>query len=490
MYHQEALTLLRWLAYARSPPTLGELIDAAITDPVEESFVDTSERGGLRDALNILAGLVTIEEEQVADTENHLTAGFATNDTPTAGDDQGAKTLNNQHLTTTTRIRLAHFSVKEYLESERIFKSSAKQFYLESATGHRALSQSCLTYMRYYTASPEKTLTHRDFETFPLLKYAAQSWFYHCALQQGGETDREVSFLQNEQAKDDWLLIHNPDAPWSHPFEVDKFQAKVPGSAMYHASLLGLSVAVRSLFGSGADVNAQGGRYGSALHAAAEKGHTEIAQLLVDKGADVNAQGGRYGSALQAAAAGGHTEIAQLLVDKGTDVNAQGGRYGSALQAAAAGGHTEIAQLLVDKGADVNAQGGMYGSALQAAAARGRTEMARLLVDRGADVDLTDCHGWTPSVTAVVNGHDEVADLLTPCNKWTPTGLSRILSPAALVHAVSRSGITIQENSLAITAGWSPTNISLTSFLLIRRAQNMPHPVNLARSPRSEQITP
>jgi ankyrin repeat protein len=57
--------------------------------------------------------------------------------------------------------------------------------------------------MRYYTTSLEKTLKHRDFETFPLLKYAAQSWFYYCALQQGGETGREVSFLQNGQAKDD-----------------------------------------------------------------------------------------------------------------------------------------------------------------------------------------------------------------------------------------------------------------------------------------------
>jgi hypothetical protein len=56
IYHQEALTLLRWLAYARSPLTLSQLVDAAITDPVEESFVDISERGGLRDALNILAG--------------------------------------------------------------------------------------------------------------------------------------------------------------------------------------------------------------------------------------------------------------------------------------------------------------------------------------------------------------------------------------------------------------------------------------------------
>ena len=146
--------------------------------------------------------------------------------------------------------------------------------------------------------------------------YAAQSWFYHCALQQGGETGREVSFLQNGQAKDDWLLVHDPDPPGKGPFMVGMFQATIPGSPLYYASLLGLSVAVRSLLASGADVNAHGGMYGSALQAAAAGGHTEIAQLLVDQDADVNAQGGMYGSALQAAAVGGKTEIAQVLVDK------------------------------------------------------------------------------------------------------------------------------------------------------------------------------
>lgn len=196
MYYQEALTLLYWLAYARSPPTLGELIDAAIIDPVEESFIDTSERGSLRDALNILAGLVTIEENQVVNTENYSGARGFTNNTSTAGCSQDIIVYHSQYLTTDTRVRLAHFSLKEYLESQRILKCSAHQFYLESAIGHRVLSQSCLTYLRYYSISPEKTLTRQDLRIFPLLEYAAQAWFYHSALQYGGDTNREVSFLQ------------------------------------------------------------------------------------------------------------------------------------------------------------------------------------------------------------------------------------------------------------------------------------------------------
>ena len=43
-------------------------------------------------------------------------------------------------------------------------------------------------------------------------------------------------------------------------------------------------------------------------------------QLLLDKGAEVNAQGGRFGNALQAALEGGYKKIVQLLLDKGAEV--------------------------------------------------------------------------------------------------------------------------------------------------------------------------
>ncbi|KAF3007281.1 hypothetical protein E8E14_000940 [Neopestalotiopsis sp. 37M] len=72
--------------------------------------------------------------------------------------------------------------------------------------------------------------------------------------------------------------------------------------------------------------------------------------MLVDNGADVNAQGGKYGNALYAASAKGYQEIVQILVDNKADVNAQGGFYGkdNALYTASERGHQEIVQLLLD----------------------------------------------------------------------------------------------------------------------------------------------
>ncbi|KAB5514901.1 ankyrin repeat-containing domain protein [Coniochaeta sp. 2T2.1] len=147
---------------------------------------------------------------------------------------------------------------------------------------------------------------------------------------------------------------------------------------------------VEMLLGKGADVNAQGGKYGTALYMASNGGHKEIVGMLLGMGADVNAQGGYYGTPLQAASNGGHKGIVEMLLGKGADVNAQGGDYGTALQAASHRGHKEVAaslrghkevvKILLGKGADVHAQGGVYGTALQAASHRGHKEVVEMLL--------------------------------------------------------------------------------------------------------------
>jgi ankyrin repeat protein len=412
MYQPEALTLLRWLAYARSPPTLGELVDAAITDPDREDYIEIDERGGLRDVLNILSGLVMLEESTGSNAETSFNTRLPAGDTSTSnpGSGQGGTFVHSQHPTAHTRVRLSHFSVKEYLESDRILRTKADQFHLESAIGHQTLAQSCLTYLRHYSTSREKTSTKQDLEIFPLLWYAARSWFYHSALQRDMTGGREASFLQLENARNDWLFIYEPDRPWEAPLQGK--QRTDLGSSMYYASLLGLPAVVSSLMNSGADINAQGGAYDSALQVASWRGHTKTVQLLVDLGADVDAQGGECGSALQAALLRGNTKIVQLLVDNGADVNAQGGAFDSALQAASHIGDTKIVQLLIDKGANINAQGERHGSAVQVASWGGHTKTVQLLVDLGADANAQGGHHNSAIQAASFRGYTEIVQLL------------------------------------------------------------------------------
>nr|POE79016.1 vegetative incompatibility protein het-e-1 [Quercus suber] len=69
-YRSDALTLLRWLAYARSPPTLGQLAETVIID-IEADRVNIDDRGSLEGTLNILSGLVTVVTSE-SDIPNEL----------------------------------------------------------------------------------------------------------------------------------------------------------------------------------------------------------------------------------------------------------------------------------------------------------------------------------------------------------------------------------------------------------------------------------
>jgi len=129
----DAFTLLRWLAYAMRPMKLAELQTAVIIRP-EDDEVDAGDEGDLGDSLSILAGLVVFSEgsDDVAASDSSTDEDeFWNNHDPPA---------EAANLTPHTRIRLAHFSVKEYLESTRISGSSASLFGMEASICHRVLS--------------------------------------------------------------------------------------------------------------------------------------------------------------------------------------------------------------------------------------------------------------------------------------------------------------------------------------------------------------
>ncbi|KAI5793532.1 hypothetical protein FPQ18DRAFT_170759 [Pyronema domesticum] len=97
-------------------------------------------------------------------------------------------------------------------------------------------------------------------------------------------------------------------------------------TALAIAVFCGYEIIARFLIESGAKINFIEPRRGDTLlQSLVGRGNINIVHLLVEKGADVNAEGGRYGNALQAAAGDGHEAIVKLLIDKGADVNAEGG---------------------------------------------------------------------------------------------------------------------------------------------------------------------
>jgi hypothetical protein len=300
MFRKEATGLLQWLAYAQSPPTLGELAEASIIDVAGEGSVDVDNRGSFRDTLEILSGLVTCGKADQGDDADDISDydddGDDVSDERSNEESEDSEsersnsnnvfaTWSGQKIGEGSRVRLAHFSVKEYLESERIAKSSAKDFFLESAAGHRFLAQSCLTYIMHYSTSHKKKSSRQDLQRFPLLKYAARSWYYHSSSGQSDDGSRETSLLQSEDAKRDWLFVHRPDNEWERSFD----DLSDVGSGLYYASFLGLQAVVSVLLERGTDVNAQGGHFGNALQAASHEGHEKVVEMLIERGVDVNA---------------------------------------------------------------------------------------------------------------------------------------------------------------------------------------------------------
>ncbi|KAJ5710397.1 hypothetical protein N7488_004553 [Penicillium malachiteum] len=184
------------------------------------------------------------------------------------------------------------------------------------------------------------------------------------------------------------------------------------GGALQVASLGGYESVVQILLEAGANVNAQGGRFGNALQAAASRGSPETVQILLEAGANVNAQGGEYGNALQAAARNGSAETVQILLEAGANVNAQGGHFGNALQAAASRGSPETVQILLEAGANVNAQGGHFGNALQAAAFRGIAKTVHILLEAGANVNAQGGEYGNALQAAAWNGSAETVQIL------------------------------------------------------------------------------
>ncbi|KFZ15421.1 hypothetical protein V502_05625 [Pseudogymnoascus sp. VKM F-4520 (FW-2644)] len=319
-----------------------------------------------------------------------------------------------------TTVRIAHFSVQEYLESERILQQqNAAIFSVRGPEAHAEIASICVTYLL------EPALSRESIAEYPLALYAAKTWYKHFRDGDKGKHNaghQALQLFRNSRGElENWVTIWNVDS-----YDGRKPDGTVP-SSVYYASLLGLSWVLSQLLCENPSessfsalsiqeisdlVNALGGFYGNALQAASAGGHEQVVKLLLDKSADVNAQGGFYGNALQAASDEGHKQVVKLLLDKSADVNAQGRFYSNALQAASAEGHEQVVKLLLDKGADVNAQGRYFSTAIYIASYRGHEQIMKLLLNRGADVNVQGGYCGNALQAASVAGHKQAVKLL------------------------------------------------------------------------------
>ncbi len=408
---KQVSNLLQWLAFSLEPLTVGELAEIFILDYSSLTQFDDDDRLSYPgEVLRHLSGLVVVLTES---DDNH-------------DEIEGASDSTLIHPS--REVRLAHFSIKEYLVSPRIRRQSATEFHLIQRNAHLRIAGMSLAY--HLCISETHLATEDNQSRFALWRYASKFWVKHlemveleswppCVLLKAVQAFAPASnvLLNTARISDsDFLFRHERDG-WSlshdqvqsplfytasmgalrmtsvllqHCPDVDSTGAKNASYITpFFEAINYRHLAIAQLLaerGANVNVNYHNTNYNNIfpLHEAANRGEIDVVRFLIDCGADVNFEGGYYGTALQAATLSPQLDIIEFLLINKADINIQGGFYSTALQAAATNGHVEIAKLLIANGADVNIRDKEYGTALGAALREGNIEIAKLLIDNGA----------------------------------------------------------------------------------------------------------
>ena len=338
-FQEDAARIFQWLIFSAVPLRLNEIAEVFKTKPGEKDGID-DERSLLReDILLQYCGTLVITQEP---SERRLSS------------DKYYEHTTWTKPTKSKELRLAHFSVQEYLVSNRIPQDCSKFSILED-TSNLSIAGTCINYLSdAFGEFHSKTLPKDFVSRYPLAPYVAEYWPSH--IKGEGEMYdalilRVVQFLENKQSFSYYLHLVNHENNNGANFYTGPLQLLSPVPILYVACFYGLTEVSVLMLAHEVDVNAQGGFYGNALRAASSHGHEGTVRLLLEYGADVNAQGGFLSNALQAAISRGHKGIVRLLLEHGADVNAQGGFYGSALQAGLEGRNKDIVHILKQAGA-------------------------------------------------------------------------------------------------------------------------------------------
>lgn len=229
-YQETVGHALIWLVFSKRSLKIEEVADANILDLEDKTFDFDKQLFDPNSILEILGNLVTYSSKN------------------------GASKV----------IRFTHFSVQEYFVSQEIKSSKASKFGIINMIPDLFIAKSCLHYHCYYDKSGLKTISTKDLETFPLLRYACQYWYIH-AEKIPSEiqklTDSILRLFFSDTALMSWLRVYAPDGGKNFLFKdlVDI------ATSLYYASADGSEIVIPLLLENGANVNVKTGDGKTAL---------------------------------------------------------------------------------------------------------------------------------------------------------------------------------------------------------------------------------
>ncbi len=340
----------------------------------------------------------------------------------------------------TTVVQFSHFSVKEFLTSNRIARGRVLRYYTPLEPAHLTIARACLTVL----LSLDDSVNKATIVNLPLAFYAARFWVDHAkfgnvSLHARDAIQRVFDPIEPYFSAWAWLedydesrqsISNTPSTPKVPPLHravlsdfgniaewlitsrsQDPDELNSHKTPLYYASGDGNLKVAQLLIKHGADVNAQRSFGWRPLHFASNNGRLEILRLLVGSGADVNARDNDDWTPLFLASVEGHPEVVRFLLENGADPNVRCWD-GTPLLWALERDDLEVAQLLLKYGADINTPDMYDETLLHWASKSGNQKAALQLLERGADIHARNRAGKTPMQVASAAEHQDIVELL------------------------------------------------------------------------------